>query len=294
MLHILASGQYHQAIRDDDPSNDLREALAIATRERFRRIDRFTQLSIIGAHRCIGVKELPANTGLYLGSRYAPITTTVKVHKHMLQKKQLPKPAHFVNTLSNSAGYYIARNFGLQGKNLFISRPDASTEAVLQLVALDFAAGEADVALIGLVDEIGPCAAEHRRRLEVADDTAIAEASCWFLLAAESQPEQLASIKKTATLANRLKLDTWLEDALADGNGADTVFYASCADAEEAILARLGPQARLDYHPDAYSPEASALAIQHFIASDSNAKQLLTVVADAAGRYHCCQVTRPL
>ena len=65
----------------------------------------------------------------------------------------LPKPFGFINTMSNTAAFYLAQNLGTRGRNITVSSQRLSFERGLDLLAADFAAGAERSALIGGVDE---------------------------------------------------------------------------------------------------------------------------------------------
>ena len=126
MLEILALGDHYQTVDPEQGLANLKPAATEVCRDRFRRIDRFTQLALIGSARCVQSADPGPKTGLYIGSRFASTGNTIAVHEKMVSAGVVPKPANFINTLSNSAGYFVARNLGLGDRNLFVSRGDAS------------------------------------------------------------------------------------------------------------------------------------------------------------------------
>lgn len=318
MLDILATGDYYAAIDDHRADPDLRDELARACSQRLRRIDRFTQLCLIGSHRCAGDLPLPPQTGLYLGSRFASISNTISVHTQMIEHGQVPKPANFINTLSNSAGFYVGKNLQLEGKNLFVSRIDASTEAVFQIARLDLDNRQVETVLLGIVDEAPHPLADHRRRLGVAADTPLAEASHWFLVrragAAESSPgEALARVTEMQTLADSDELSTWLGSQAADGDTVRWLHYSAAGnhnyrDHEEPQLAGLlaafphySPSVRgtgtvnETDRPESmrYSPARTAGVMSAFVQDSGVGPVLLTVHRDSDRRYHVMRIEKP-
>ena len=129
-----------------------------------------------------------------------------------MRDRQLPKPFNFINTLGSSAGFYVARNLGLQGQNFFISRHGASFEATLMAAFADFAAGAAQQALVGAVEEVTLPLAQHRQRLDLRDDAVVAEGSLWLLLEAHANAPkgrlELQHYAEFTELQNRLH-STW-------------------------------------------------------------------------------------
>ncbi len=280
MFEVLASGQYYAAIAGGGAGEleDLKPLLAEVCRQRFRRIDRFTQLALLGSARCIGDRELPAATGLYISSGYGSIANTVKVQRQIMVDSGVPKPADFINTLSNSAGFYVARNLGLQSRNQFVGRDEAPLEAALQIATLDLAVGNVEQALVGVVDEIATPVEEHARRLGVAATVPLAEGSHWFLLRSAADDAPTMVLTDVRMLEGVDELTAWLSEVDA---GPDTRLWfvdASGAPAPDACAAF----AR--YCPELGTyPAVTAGAVSRFLNDASG--QLVTVAADD-GRFH--------
>ncbi|RLA05878.1 MAG: hypothetical protein DRQ54_07440, partial [Gammaproteobacteria bacterium] len=280
-------------INDAEPPPALRDEVNAICGERFRRIDRFIQLCLLGAARCAQGNDLDNHTGLYIGSRFAAICNTIQVQQQMFVQGQLPKPAQFINTLSNSAGYYVARNLNLQGKNIFVSRGNASLEAALQLAQLDLESGQIKQALIGVVDEGVQPTVQHCQRLGIAATTPLGEGSHWFLVrlgANESRGKLgirprgnpgLATIHAVATLADDSSLQEWLSHyALLHRR---TFIYSNSLskkldDSLYSGLAAYNPH--LDYYP-----ANTGGALLRFIKQYTDAS-LITLSTDDAGRTH--------
>lgn len=289
-LTIQSVGDHYQVVDPDHGPAPLKDELAALCRERFRRIDRYTQLALIGSGRCVGDAAPASDTGLYIGSRFASLSNTVKVHEQMVAGGIVPKPAHFINTLSNSAGYYVARNLGLTGRNLFVSRQDASLLAALQLAALDLAGGAVSQALVGVVDESAMPLDDHCRRLGVPRGTPLGEGSHWFkvILAAsgggagETGPG-LGRLSHLVTLQGKQALADWAEEAGQDGA---CLWWTGQAEPPGGL-----PQAR--YQPGLVCyPAAIGGAIVRYLESDHQAP-LLLLTSDGAHRYHGIRLTPP-
>ena len=182
IFRVLSASHYLQPVQDGDALPSLDQALKAVCREHVRRIDRFIKLSLLGSARCAAEKELESDCGVYLGSGFGPIASNVAVQEQMLRDAELPMPFDFVNTLGVSAGYHVAKNLGLTGQNLCISRPGASLEAVFAAALADLELGVVDQTLVGVVEEVTLPLAEHRRRRGLPADAPVAEGSHWLLL----------------------------------------------------------------------------------------------------------------
>ncbi|HEY3644603.1 MAG TPA: hypothetical protein VGM16_04625 [Gammaproteobacteria bacterium] len=182
MIRVTAVSHYLHPVREGEPLPSLDVALKEVCREHFRRIDRFIQLALLGSARCARGHSLASDCGLYLGSGLGPMVNNIACQEQLVHEHELPTPFSFINTLGNSAGYYVAKNLGLSGQNLFISRRGASFAAVLEAALVDLEAGVLGQALVGVVEEVTTPLAEHRRRQGLPADTAVAEGSHWLLL----------------------------------------------------------------------------------------------------------------
>ena len=182
MIRVASVSHYLHAVREGEPLPALETALKEVCRENFRRIDRFIELALLGSGRCAKGHTLASDCGLYLGSGLGPMVDNIACQEQLIRDAELPMPFDFINTLGNSAGYYVAKNLGLSGQNLFVSRRGASFEAVLEAALVDLDCGAVRQALIGVVEEATEPYAEHRRRQGLPADTVVAEGSHWLLL----------------------------------------------------------------------------------------------------------------
>lgn len=277
---------------DDQHPPDLAPALQEVCRERFRRIDRFTQLSIIGATQCLDQAVDNTRTGLYIGSRYGPLETTINVQKDMFLAHQLPKPAQFINTLSNSAGYYVAKNLGLSGKNSFVSRKSASTEAVIQLVELDFLSGLIDHALVGFVEELGHPAELHRQRLGLKDRKHLSEVSYWLLLGnSQSKKQGECSIFASDTHSCEQQLQAWLEKTNLAGSCSSIFFHSEGTKTPTFLTPYIYRKKEL---PQDYHPAKTAEALISFLDDISQVGIFLSIFGDTCGRFHTIALEKTL
>jgi hypothetical protein len=287
MLEVLASGEYYAeaTVGAAGELEDLKPLLAKICRERFRRIDRFTQLALLGSARCIRDLELPAATGLYISSGFGSIANTVKVQRQIMVDSGVPKPADFINTLSNSAGFYVARNLGLQSRNQFVGRDAAPLEAALQIAALDLAVGNVEQALVGVIDEIAVPFDEHARRLGVDASTPLAEGSHWLLLRPAAGDASLPALADVRTLFGTDELTAWLQgfDPAPDVRLWFTAAEGVPAPAACAAFDRCGHEA------GAYLSKTAG-AVTSFMSHPAGG-QLITVAADA-GRFHVTRFVR--
>lgn len=230
-MKILAHGHYSAAIHND-ALPPLKDLVKETTGETVRRVGRFIQLALIGAGRCLQQHAAPAETAVYLTSGRGDLETTLEVLTQMVEHGLPPKPLSFINTVSNSACFYVAKQFALQGRSQFVTRCYAPLESALQLATLDLHTDVVRTALVGSVDICTQPLCDHRQRIDVAQDTLVGEGSHWFLLAQRHAPNTaLAVIDHVITLSDRDALTQWLHQhtppltslALACGQHVDAV-----------------------------------------------------------------------
>ena len=138
-----------------------------------------------------------------------------------------PKPFDFVNTLGNTACFYVAQLLGLSGKSIGISREGFSFEAGLQHALLDVKSGKLETALIGCVDEALLPLSLHRERISYDNDTPIegplGENSSWLLLSKPSSTNGI-SLDTVLDLKSQVDVLAWLDDNAV----AQTCYLQTC------------------------------------------------------------------
>lgn len=180
----------HEIARDGEQLPDLQPIIVQQHGSRIRRIDRYIQLCIAGGLSCTH-KNLAANTGVYLGTRCGAVATSAKVMETIAAQLELPKPLHFVNTLGNSAGFYITQLLGLTGTALVVSKERQSFEAALTHALVDLQNSVSESVLVGGFDEVTLPLEQQLQRLGAsANAPALFEGSHWLLLSREPQGSQ--------------------------------------------------------------------------------------------------------
>lgn len=281
-IEVAAAGEYYADLGTADEARDvedLRPLLAAVCRERFRRIDRFTELALLGSARCVQDRSLPADTGLYISSGFGSVANTVSVQRQMFIERRVPKPLTFINTLSNSAGYYVARNLGLAARNQFVSRDAAPLEAALYLATLDLIRGDVAQALVGAVDEASVPLSEHARRLGVGADVPLAEGSHWLLLRRAGASPPPAACAGVETLADSAALAAWFTGS--DVSPDTRIWFADNVSSQaRAACPKL---ARHHAVSGVYRSRTAGVVLGYL--SGRAGAELITVVEDD-GRFH--------
>ena len=215
MTGIIAASHYLQPIDSDNGLPSLEADLGELCREPFRRIDRFIQLALLGSARCIAGQMLRPECGIYLGSGLGPIGNNIVTQQQLIRDREIPKPFNFINTLGSSAGFYVAKNLGLSGQNLFISRRRASLEAVLNLAMADLQRGAVEQALVGVVEEVTLPLSVQRQRQELPATQSLAEGSHWLLLQSGQQTARQLQLHRFDELS---KLENFLDASWMQGD----------------------------------------------------------------------------
>ena len=149
---------------------------------RLRRSNRYIALAMLGALECVQGRRLEPDCGVYLSSGLGNIAESLAMMELALCEGVAPMPFSFINVSSNMAGFTLASQFGLHGRNLAVARRDNAFVAALELALGDLLGGRVSQALVGAVDECVWPLAMHRRRLQVAADSPLLEGSGWLLL----------------------------------------------------------------------------------------------------------------
>ena len=180
VMRCAAVSHYFHRLEGEFPSIDGR--LAAVTRERYRRVDRFVQLTLMGAAECARKHLLARDCGLYLSSGVGPITSNVLVQDAIHRDSRMPMPFSFVNTLGSSACYHVAKELDLAGEAVMVARGGASFSAALTCAQADLESGIVSQVLVGAVEECVLPADRHRALLRMSPDVTVAEGTHWILL----------------------------------------------------------------------------------------------------------------
>jgi hypothetical protein len=202
-FYIYRNSNFHHSVEGGLPS--LKADIKKLCGKNIRRIDRFTQLSLIGSLQCKGNIILPDKTGIYLASKYGPLNNTSDVLSQIYQQGQIPKPINFINAVSNTACYYLAELLDLSASNQFVTSKEFSLAAGLKLASFDLEGGRVEAALVGLVCEVDKNLEFHRQRISLGDGNLLAEGSHWLYVAYDL-PDQ-KPLAKVTTIAQPISED---------------------------------------------------------------------------------------
>lgn len=176
---------HHNFAADQTELPDLRALIAPWVPQRIRRIDRYIELCVAGGLNCVAGRLLPEDTGVYLATRAGAVSTPAQVMEGIFARQDTPMPLLFVNTLGNTAGFYLTQLLHTKGNTLVVAQEQLSFEAALLHASLDLQQGRIRTALVGGFDEAALPLLQHARRLGIDTHEEIAEGSYWLLLSNE-------------------------------------------------------------------------------------------------------------
>ncbi|MDX1296051.1 MAG: hypothetical protein R3302_07280 [Sulfurimonadaceae bacterium] len=185
MTYIHAIG-IHSTV-PDNALPDLKSELKAMSGKVYRRIDHFTQLAIIGAHKAVYDHELSPETAIYMVSGQGNISVFDRVRDQRHIQNQLPRPVDFINLLSNTAGFYVASHLGLEGKNLFLAHHRFPVQMTMLAAQNDVKLGKQHAVLVGGVDEWIEKQELAKKLLGVEESTVLGEGSNWMMIGSDAK-----------------------------------------------------------------------------------------------------------
>lgn len=287
---IRGVGDYYAAVEDTPP--DLMPLVKQTTGSAPRRLGRFIQLALIGAGRALNGHKSDPKTGVYLTSGRGDMQVTTDVMQQVYVEGTPPRPLSFINTVSNTACFYIAKQFGLAGRSSFVCNRYFSFESALSLAMLDIETGVATSALIGSVDIALAPLDIHRRRLRLPPETPVGEGAHWLWLEAADASDTAPRITSMEFPSSEQALADWIARH-STGPDDTTLAIGQFADANlvHQIAAKSGLAQTFDYRSArAYYDSQSAAAPSAFLAATPASRTLLHVNADDKGNFGCFAV----
>ncbi len=266
------------------PPQVLKEELARVSTAYFRRVNRYILLSLIGAHRCVAGRALPADTAVYLTTERGNLGETESVLRQIFRQHSLPMPYNFINTMSNTASFYIAQGLGAAGPNLSISDRLLSFERGISLMTVDFLRGRVRSALLGGVDEANPSTVHFERTYGIpAGSVRSVEGSAWLWVTDEPEGA-LGRILGTGAVRDAGDGAAWLKERTGRSPVIGYGLSVPAAD-REAWIRAVGAVDEFDYlSGHGWFDSATALGISRFV-QDCPGRLLLHVTCDRPGRY---------
>jgi hypothetical protein len=271
----------------DADANLLKEELRRYARENFRRVNRFILLALIGARKCIHGCSIAADTAVYVTTEHGNLGDTATVLDEIYAAQSLPKPFSFINTMSNTAAFYLAQNLGTRGRNITVSSQRLSFERGIDLLTADFAAGAERSALIGGVDvaSLSGAGGEDRdsRGWRMVDGCG------WFYVRPEREGA-CGAFRENRSFRDGAACLKWIRER--GDSPEDIVAFGASIGGDEATRWReaLRPAAGFDYLGDyGYCGSAAACGIGMFV-KNFRGRTLLHINRDPRGSYALLEV----
>jgi hypothetical protein len=189
----------------------LKEELKRHTDIYFRRVNKFVLLALIGAHRCAHGQRISPDTAIYLATERGNLGDTESVLHQIYRQHSLPMPFNFINTMANTASFYVAQGLNLTGRNLSVSSQNLSFERGLELLKTDMDLQAVRSALAGSVDEATASESRFREKSHLASDHVNqVDRSCWLYLRCERE-SALGEVKAIRSFRGTRDGLAWLE-----------------------------------------------------------------------------------
>lgn len=271
----------------DEKAPDLELVVKELWGKRIRRINRFIELALVGAKRCVGASPIPIESSfnLILATSRGNVAQVTDTMRQMFTKQRAPMPFDFMNITNNMAGFYIAQGLNLNSSNLTLAHRTFAFESMLDIATLQFEnETNKSYCLVGTVEQCAFPLYQHRQRLGVARDASLAEASHWMLIG----NDQGHAIAKCLFIGFFKSMDDFAESVIEYGLDAGTVLSCGFGVANED-LDTITEKLNLSqyYHYQEHSPcheTEAAYAVNSFIEKFPK-QDLLFVNEDEKGRY---------
>ena len=179
-----------RSLTEDAMPLDLQALLKTFTEQDLRRAGHFTELAVAGSQLCISRLKQPLNqdTAVYFSTGLGEVQKTVALFQQVMDEDTgLVSPYSFVNSVSSTAGFYVAKAAGLKSRNLTVCQEEFSFEAAFKLAQTDLENNEVDFAMVGGADECSHPRAEHMHRIQLEDSQPMGEGSGWLCLGKTSR-----------------------------------------------------------------------------------------------------------
>ncbi len=276
-----------------DPAEDLDALKADLKRYTdffFRRVNRFILLSLTGVHRCVHGKKIDAHTAVYLSTENGNLGDTETVLHQLYRENSFPKPFNFINTMSNTASFYVAQSLKTLGRSITVSSKNVSFERGLELAMVDFGLGHVSEALVGGVDEAVFSREYFSKKYDASYHGAkLVDGSSWLYLTAE-QAGAMGKITDIKTFAVEEEAVRWAREASC--NRSVIAFGILMTPADKRKWKKEFPAAaEMDYiNEHGFYDTAASFAISSFIA-EGNGRTMVHVNRNTQGQYVivvCC------
>ena len=293
----IYSAAAHTWPADEVGPPDLKPMLQTAWGKRFRRINHFIELALIGVKTCLDRSRIPvrADCDIYLTTEHGNVADVAKITETLFKQQEAPMPLDFLNVPNNMAGFYLAQNLGLHSSNLTIAHRAFPFETGLDIAMFSITtlSKPAPCALVGSVEECAYPLNQHRQRIGLTADTPLAEGSSWLYIGRDDQKAQ-ARCEWVKFFQDMLSLSAFLQVTKL----ATSTYLAGGGTMDAALLEQLASTLNIhnrytSTNATLYSDANCAFTIASFV-SDHPGHCLVHINRDKRDRYAvvCISATR--
>jgi hypothetical protein len=246
----------------------------------FRRVNRFILLSLAGAHQCVADHATGPDTAVCLTTENGTVGDTETTLGQLFHDRSYPKPYNFINTMSNTAAFYIAQSLKLQSRNITMSAVQFAFERGLELMRTDLRRGSAENALVGGVDE----ALFSEDNLQSRFGERLVDGSAWIYLSRDKHSAigEMRDIKSFSGMPGAM---AWLQGQDLPAHPVLAFGLRVSAQEQQQWRSIYHGAETFDYIKEyGYFDSAPACGICGFFQRYTN-KTLAHVNKDASGRY---------
>lgn len=230
----------------EQTNKDVKAACKKVAPALMRRTDRFIQLGLLGCAGIIDNGPLNSNTALYMATGQGNLSVFNRICAHHYIEQLPPKPVDFINSLSNTAGFYIAKFLGLNSKNLNVAQHGFVAENTLLLACNDLKLNREQQVLVGGVDELLMPLDFTKKFLGLSSGQSLGEGSNWMLLNANHE-RALATIEVNPRAMNDLEIEYYLKQSQGDEQLA---FGYRCPKTKREELLSIAKHSQFDYESE--------------------------------------------
>jgi len=183
----VSAGQRRRLGRDagQPPLDALRKEWC---QQSLRQASRMVEMGVVGAallrRQLLTTTDL-SNLALYVGTGLGELTKNNALFAQVLPPADgMASPFDFINSSANTTAFYVAREWGFNGRNLTLSAGDFSFETALQRAVSDMGAEAASSVMVGGIDEYLAPRELHLDRLGLpeSDESILGEGCGWLYL----------------------------------------------------------------------------------------------------------------
>lgn len=250
----------------------------------FRRVNKFIMLSLMGVHRCVHGKSIDPHTAVFLATENGNLGDTETVLHQLYRENSFPKPFNFINTMSNTASFYVAQSLKTLGRSITVSSKNVSFERALELAMTDFELGHIREALVGGVDEAVFSREYFSKKYDASfHDARLVEGSSWLYCTADNSGA-LGMIQDIRTFNSQTEAVEWITKTVG---GRFTIAFGILITPQDREIWKnaCSPDEELDYiRTMGFYDTAASYAICSFIAGGDEGT-LVHVNRNTRGQY---------